>query len=196
ARCSRTGQLGIAVASSSPCVAARCTFASAGVGAVATQNVTDPRLGPRGLDLMALGASVEDAVRILRASAPHAEYRQVAAIDASGRVAGFSGTQCLGVHGLAECDDAIAAGNLLANHDVPRAIVSAFAAAPEADLGDRIVDAMLAGLAAGGEAGPLRSAGMLLVGKMPRPGADLRGEWHHDPPCAPAPPLALWQPPH
>ena len=62
ARCARTGQLGVAVASSSPAVAARCVHARAGVGAVLTQNVTDPRLGPRGPDLLALGATAVDTV--------------------------------------------------------------------------------------------------------------------------------------
>ena len=62
ARCPDTGMFGIAVSSSSPCVAARCAHARAGVGAVATQNVTDPRLGPKGLDLMASGLSAADAL--------------------------------------------------------------------------------------------------------------------------------------
>ena len=56
-RCARTGRFGVVVASSSPAVAARCAWARAGVGAVATQNITDPRLGPRLLDLLALGRS-------------------------------------------------------------------------------------------------------------------------------------------
>jgi uncharacterized Ntn-hydrolase superfamily protein len=194
ARCARTGQLGIAVASSSPAVAARCAYVRAGVGAVATQNVTDPRLGPRGLDLLALGAAAEDAVRVLRASAPHVAHRQVAAIDAAGRVAGFSGAKCLGVHVLAEGEDAIAAGNLLANPDVPRAMIARFTASAGDDLGTRVIAAMQAGLAAGGEAGPVHSAGMLLADKVPWPVADLRVDWHDDPIGELARLWALWQP--
>ena len=61
ARCARTGMLGLAVSSSSPAVAARCAYARAQVGAVASQNITDPTLGPRLLDLMALGATAPEA---------------------------------------------------------------------------------------------------------------------------------------
>ena len=194
ARCAWTGRVGVAVASSSPAVAARCAYARAGIGAALTQNVTDPRLGPRALDLLALGASAEDAVRILRTSASHAEHRQVAVIDATGRVAGFSGMKCLGVHALGEADNAIAAGNLLANPDVPSAMLAAYAATAGADLGDRIVRAMRAGLAAGGEAGPVHSAGLLLVDNVPWPVADLRADWHDDPIGELERLWTLWQP--
>src|SRR5690348_3380350 len=96
--CPKTRRIALAVASSSPAVAARCTHLRAEVGAVATQNVTDPRLGPRGLDLMALGASAAEALAILRATAQHVEYRQVALIDRAGRTAWFSGARTLGIH--------------------------------------------------------------------------------------------------
>ena len=69
--------LGIAVSSSSPCVAARCAHARAGVGVVATQNITDPRLGPKGLDLMESGLSAEAALEALKRDAPHLDYRQL-----------------------------------------------------------------------------------------------------------------------
>src|SRR5262249_31968080 len=68
ARCVDTGMLGIAVSSSSPAVAARCAYARAGIGAVGTQNITDPRLGPAGLDLMVQGASAEQAIATLKQS--------------------------------------------------------------------------------------------------------------------------------
>src|SRR3984885_4298445 len=84
ARCETTGALGVAVASSSPAVAARCPYARSGVGAVASQNVTDPTLGPRSLDLMALGASADQAIAALCGSRAHMEYRQVLAGDARG----------------------------------------------------------------------------------------------------------------
>jgi uncharacterized Ntn-hydrolase superfamily protein len=194
ARCPQTGVLGIAIASSSPCVAARCAHARAGVGAVATQNVTDPRLGPRGLNLLASGASAPIALRALRTNAAHPEHRQIAIIDASGQTAGFSGTKCLGIHATAGGHGAIAAGNLLANSDVPRAMVETFADAPGSDLGDRLIAAIRGGVAAGGEAGPLHSAGMLLVDKVPWPVADLRIDWHDDPVGALAQLWTLWKP--
>ena len=64
-RCAKTGMFGVAISSSSPAVGARCAHARAGVGAFGTQNVTDPRLGPQGLDLMATGASAEQAIATL-----------------------------------------------------------------------------------------------------------------------------------
>src|SRR5438445_9260884 len=102
ARCASTGRFAVAVASSSPAVAARCAYARAGVGAVTTQNVTDPRLGPQGLDLMALGADAEAAIAALQRTAPHPDYRQLTVVDAEGRTAWFSGTRTLGVHAAAE----------------------------------------------------------------------------------------------
>src|ERR1700676_1159583 len=98
ARCASTGRFAVAVASSSPAVAARCAFARAGVGAMTTQNITDPRLGPQGLDLMALGADSGQVCAILRQVAPHVEYRQLTMIDRDGKTAGFSGQRVLGLH--------------------------------------------------------------------------------------------------
>ena len=89
---------GIAVSSSSPCVAARCAHARAGAGVVATQNITDPSLGPRGLDLMASGLSAAVALERLKATSPHIAYRQLALVDRDGGSADFSGDKTLGRH--------------------------------------------------------------------------------------------------
>ena len=176
ARCARTGMFGVACASSSPAVAARCAHARAGVGAALTQNVTDPALGPLALDLMAGGLSAPEAVAEVRARASHPAYRQVLAVDARGRTAAFTGTQVLGVWAEARGEDVAAAGNLLANAEVPARIVHAFEAA-KGHLGDRLVAALRAGLAAGGEEGPVRSAGMMVVDALGWPLADLRCDW-------------------
>jgi uncharacterized Ntn-hydrolase superfamily protein len=193
ARCADTGMFGISVASSSPCVAARCAYARAGVGAVATQNITDPTLGPRGLDLLASGLGAAAALERLKDGARHIEFRQLALIDAGG-TAGFSGEKTLGTHRVAATKNAISAGNLLASAEVPARMLEAFATAA-GTLGDRIVAAMRAALAAGGEVGPVHSAGMLLVRDVPWPIADLRVDWHEtDPIGALADLWALWQP--
>ena len=181
ARCADTGMFGIAVSSSSPCVAARCAHARAGVGVVATQNITDPRLGPKGLDLMAGGLSAVQALERLKADAPHLQYRQLALVDASGRTASFSGERTLGTHRVAEAQDVVAAGNLLASPLVPERMVAAFRQRAGAHLGDRLLGAMRAALDAGGEEGPVRSVGMLLVRDVPWPVADLRVDWSDDP---------------
>jgi len=176
ARCAQTGQLGAAVSSSSPAVAARCIRTRAGVGAVASQNVTDPSLGDKALDLMARGASAVQALDILRSSAPHIEYRQLALIDAQGGTAGFSGAGGLGVVALAQGVDAVCAGNLLAHSEVPARMLAAFESAPGA-LAERLLAAMQAGLHSGGEAGPVHSAGLLVVDDVPWPVVDLRVDW-------------------
>jgi uncharacterized Ntn-hydrolase superfamily protein len=189
-RCARTGRFAVAVASSSPAVAARCAHLRAGVGAVTTQNVTDPRIGSRGLDLMALGASAEQARATLAATAPHVAYRQFTLIDAQGRTAVFSGAHTLGVHGEAQGRDVVSAGNLLAHSGVPLEIVAAFEDAATLDIGDRVLEAMAAGLAAGGEAGPIHSAGLLIASEVAWPIADLRIDWHDSPITAL---IDLWQ---
>jgi uncharacterized Ntn-hydrolase superfamily protein len=193
ARCAATGRFAVAVASSSPAVAARCAFACAGTGAVTTQNITDPRLGPQALALLRAGASAEEACAIVRRTAPHGDYRQFTVIDASGQTACFSGARTLGIHAMAQGRCVVSAGNLLANAGVPSAIVAAFEASG-GNLGQRAVDAMLAGLAAGGEAGPIRSCGMLVVDSVAWPVTDLRVDWHDTPLHELARLWAVWQP--
>ena len=176
ARCADTGMFGVAVASSSPAVAARCAYARAGVGAIASQNVTDPRLGSRGLELLALGASAPQAIAILRATGAHIEYRQLLAVDTEGRPAIYSGARTLGTSAAAEGKGVACAGNLLASEAVPQAMADAFLGT-SGHLGDRLVAAMRAAMAAGGEEGPVRSAGLRIVDVVPWPIADLRIDW-------------------
>lgn len=189
ARCRETGMFGVAVASSSPAVAARCAYARAGVGAVASQNVTDPSLGPRALELMAAGATAAEAVAIIRRTAPHAAYRQVLSVDAAGGSAVHSGPNALGTWAEARGEDVACGGNLLADPGVPEAMVAAFAAAT-GPLGDRILAAMRGAQALGGEAGPIHSAGMKLVREVAWPVADLRVDWTEGDPVAEL--AALW----
>jgi uncharacterized Ntn-hydrolase superfamily protein len=181
AHCPETGMMGIAISSSSPAVAARCAHARAGAGVVSSQNITDPRLGPAGLDLMAAGSSAREACDSLVATAPHIAYRQLALIDAEGRTATYSGAKTLGIHATAEGENAASAGNLLENPSVPDAIVDAFSGS-SGHLGARLLAAMQAGLAAGGEAGPVHSAGLTLVRDVTWPVADLRVDWADDDP--------------
>lgn len=179
ARCAETGMFGLAIASSSPAVAARCAHARATVGAVASQNVTDPALGPMVLDLMEQGRSAPEAVALLRDRAQFIEYRQVLAIDTEGRTAIHSGSKALGIWTQAQGRDVAAGGNLLANATVPEAMVAHFERST-GHLGDRLLGALKAGLAAGGEAGPVHSAGMKLVDTVSWPVADLRCDWSED----------------
>ncbi len=176
ARCKDTGMFGVAIASSSPAVAARCSYTRAGVGAVASQNITDPTLGPFALDLMQGGMSAGQAIAGVRDQGRFIEYRQVLAIDKAGNTAIHSGPHSLGIWTQAEGDNVASGGNLLANDGIPAAIVAGFQAA-KGHLGDRLIAAMQAGLEAGGEAGPIHSAGMQVCDAVNWPVADLRCDW-------------------
>ncbi|HUZ84699.1 MAG TPA: DUF1028 domain-containing protein [Gaiellales bacterium] len=197
ARCPRTGMLGMVVSSSSPAVAARCAHVAVGAGAAASQNVTDPRLGMRMVELMAAGASAPEAVeRAVEEAGGTAEHRQLAAVDSEGGTAGFSGGCTLGLHAVAAAEGVVAAGNLLAAGAVVDAMVRCFEQLdrPQVHLGDRLVAGLVAGLEAGGEAGPVRSAGLLICDRVPWPVADLRVDWDDAPIGRLAELWGLWKP--
>ena len=179
ARCAETGMFGVAISSSSPAVAARCSYTRSGVGAVASQNVTDPRLGVLALDLMDGGMSAAEAIANIRSKADFIAYRQVLAIDKAGQTAIHSGPRSLGIWTDAAGKDVMSAGNLLANDGVPAAIVAGFEQG-SGHLGDRLIAALRAGLKAGGEAGPVHSAGLQICDQVPWPVADLRCDWTED----------------
>ena len=190
-RCPRTGMLGMVIASSSLAVAARCAHARAAVGVVATQNITDPALGFKGLDLLADGLEAPQALERLKTQTAHIEYRQLALLDSQGRTAAFSGAKTLGVHAVEVGKDAVAAGNLLANTHVPRSMLTSFHEREALDLGDRLLDSLNAGLVAGGEASPVHSAGLILVHDVQWPVTDLRVDWCDEDPIAEL--TAVWR---
>lgn len=110
ARCDRTGDFGVIIASSSPAVAARCAYVRAGVGAACTQNITDPRLGPAMLDLLSIGKSAPDSIAEVVQREPLIAFRQITAIDANGLTAAYSGAETLGVYATATGRSVVAAG--------------------------------------------------------------------------------------
>lgn len=181
ARCETTGMFGVSVCSSSPAVGARCGFARAGVGAAASQNVTDPALGDMLIAAMAEGESAPRAVEALTRARPHIAYRQLIAVDARGETAAFSGARTLGVHATAKAPNVAAAGNLLASDDAPAAMATAFLASA-GPLGDRLIGAMRAAMASGGEAGPVHAISLKIVDKLSWPIVDLRVDWVEDAP--------------
>jgi uncharacterized Ntn-hydrolase superfamily protein len=167
---------GVAIASSSPAVAARCAYARAGVGAVATQNITDPTLGPTLLESLSRGGAAEVALDAALGATPFAAYRQVLAVPAQGAPVVHSGVHALGVAACARGTDAAAAGNLLASSDVPSAMIAAFETAG-GHFASRLLQALRAGAERGGEAGPIHSAGVLVVRDLSWPIVDLRVDW-------------------
>jgi uncharacterized Ntn-hydrolase superfamily protein len=116
-------------------------------------------------------------------------------IDAEGGKAWHSGEKTLGTHAEAEGEHCLALGNLLANDGVPQAMVAAFAADRGESLADRLIAAMKAALEAGGEEGPVHSAGLVMVEEVPWPVADLRIDWSDGDPIAELASLwELWKP--
>lgn len=187
---------GMAVSSSSPAVAARCLHLRSGVGAVASQNITDPRFGPFLLDALASGASAADALTALAAVDDTLDYRQLSVLGATGAPVTRSGPHTLGTYASAVGEDAVAAGNMLASTAVPDAMLAAFGAASTtgADLEHRLLAAMQAGLAAGGEAGPVHSAGLAVVRAAGWAETDLRVDWSESPLADLADLLEVWAP--
>lgn len=181
ARCPDTGMFGIVISSSSPAVAARCVHLRAHVGAVASQNITDPRLGQIGLDLLGRGLPAKDVLGALVASTPFSEYRQLVVVDSSGETAAHSGSETLGIHATCLGPSSVAAGNLLAREQVPAAMMDRYQAESAMPFADRLLAALEAGLQQGGEAGPVRSAGLYVVSDVSWPIIDLRIDWHDRP---------------
>ncbi|QKJ20488.1 DUF1028 domain-containing protein [Microbacterium hominis] len=189
-----TGAFGSAICSSSPAVAARCVNLADGVGAVNSQNVTDPRLGPLLLDRLRAGVPAQAALDAVTGQADDIAFRQLLVVDDEGRAAAFSGERALGIFGAAVGDGVAAGGNMLAGEGIPQAMVDAFAAAT-GDLEHRLLAAMRAAADAGGEAGPVHSAGLAVVRDAGWRVTDLRVDWTEGDPVAELGELLdLWMP--
>jgi len=181
-RCESSGQLGIAISSSSIAVGARCPWLRAGVGAVSTQNITLPAYGSNILELLAQGVSVEKSLEQAIANETYSAYRQVIVMDATGKTATFSGEKTLGTHNAVRGRQCVAAGNMLHSTQVISAMIAAFEKAQD-HLADRLLAAMRAALTEGGEAGPVHSAALVLVESgVSWPVVDLRVDWADDDP--------------
>jgi uncharacterized Ntn-hydrolase superfamily protein len=180
-RCAATGQLGIAISSSSIAVGARCPWLRPGVGAVSTQNITLPALGAQTLDQLEKGLTCHQALDAALRVDDYRQFRQVTAIDHLGRTAHFSGSETLGTHYALSGEQCVGAGNMLADRAVIEALVRGFES-HEGPLAERLIAAMQAALAAGGEAGPVHSAALVVVGEHSWPIVDLRVDWADEDP--------------
>ena len=180
-RCERSGRLGMVVSSSSPAVAARCAHVRPRIGVASSQNVTDPRLGPLLLDELAAGGDARAAIDAVVAGAPHVEHRQLLVLGTDGDGAAYTGAAALGTNGHRIARGCATAGNLLADESVLDALIESFADNAELELGDRLIAALRAAVSAGGEKGPVHSAGLVMTGEVAWPIADLRVDWHDDP---------------
>ena len=193
-RCERTGAVGAVIASASMAVAARCVAVRAGVGAVCSQSTTDPRLREALLEAMASGLAASDALAAVVDRTADIAYRQLAAVDAAGGSASYSGES-----GAGRGDGRLRRGCRRRGQ-------------PAGQSGRARGDALRlpgpgmrqprrpahrrpeAGLAAGGEVSPVRSAGMIIAESAPWPVTDLRVDWHDDPVGQLAGLWQIWQP--
>jgi uncharacterized Ntn-hydrolase superfamily protein len=173
--------LGAVVTTSAISVGARCPYARAGVGAALTQNRTDPRLGPLALDLLARGFTAAEAMQAIVAATPHRHWRQLAIIDTSGLTATYSGEKVRGEKGAAEGRDCAAIANIVRMAEIPRLMVARFEASREQPLARRLIDALAAGEAAGGELQPVTSSALIIAHNESFPYVDLRVDDHREP---------------
>jgi uncharacterized Ntn-hydrolase superfamily protein len=192
-----TGDLGVAVASKFPCVGAVVPWARAGVGAVATQAWANTSFGPDGLALMAGGMPAAEALDAVLEGDDGREERQAGFVDARGGAATFTGTGCVDWAGGISDGTLAAQGNILAGEDVVGELVRAFGVT-EGDLSDRLLAALLAGDAAGGDRRGKQSAALLVVregggyeGRSDRY-IDLRVDDHPDAPAELARLFGVW----
>lgn len=175
ARDPNSGAFGSVICSSSPAVAARCVHLADGIGAVHSQNVTDPRLGPRLLSLLATGQSAEQTLQTVRESEPTLAWRQLLVVDAAGGAAVHSGSHALGTVGERTGDGVVAAGNMLATELIPSLMVERWSNRPEREpLEETLMAVLETAVEAGGEAGPVHSAGLSVISGLGWRVTDLR----------------------
>ncbi|MFK9093543.1 DUF1028 domain-containing protein [Bacillus salipaludis] len=180
-RCSATDAFGVIVTSSSPSVGARCPWVKKGVGAILTQNVTDPRLATVGFSVLENGFDADSTIRSMKEASPFPEYRQLAVVDSKGNSAAFTGNKALGVHGEFCGQNVASIGNLLSDPAIPEAMGRAFLQTEGQPLTDRLILALEKGFQMGGELDQERSIGLLVFTDEPFAYVDLRVDYSDQP---------------
>ena len=181
ARCERTGQVGAAVASAGSAVGAMCLFARAGVGAVSSQSWCNPYLAFDGLDLMEQGMGAQEVCDKLLAEDPGREIRQVGYVDANGGSAAFTGNKCARWKGHIIGPNFSSQGNLLVGDETVQAMAETFQRLEALDLAERLIAALEAGDAAGGDARGKQGAAVMVMHTERYPLVDLRADEHRHP---------------
>ncbi|MED4207520.1 DUF1028 domain-containing protein [Neobacillus mesonae] len=161
-RCAKTGALGAIVTSSSPSVGARCAWVKSDVGAILTQNVTDPRLADIGIGTLHQGYDAESAIRTMKAASDYPEFRQLAVVDRNGSSSVFTGERALGTNGEFYAQDVASIGNLLSDPAIPTAMGQRFLELSNLSLPERLIAAIECGFNMGGELDQEHSIGLLV----------------------------------
>lgn len=186
AKCRETGMYSVAATTSSQGIGARCLYARADTGAVLTQNLTDPRLGSRGIEMLSQGKTAKEVIDGLVSGNPNIGYRQLAVVDRDGGTAYFHGDKIASIHGHYEGDGCIAIGNIMCSADLPKGMVEAFEEHPGVPMAERLLQALEAGQAFGselerGQRRQVKSAALLVFHKESFPLVDIRVDFDRDP---------------
>jgi uncharacterized Ntn-hydrolase superfamily protein len=181
ARCPETGMLGIGVSTALLCVGALVPFIRSGVGAVATQSFVNPYIGINGLDELASGSSASEAIERLAANDDGRTIRQFAIVDGHGQAAAYSGVDCVNWFGHRVGDGYAVAGNMLVGEPTILEMARAYEASAGEPLAERLVRALEAGQAAGGDKRGRQSAALKVVSSEEYPLVDIRVDDHPDP---------------
>jgi uncharacterized Ntn-hydrolase superfamily protein len=180
-RCERTGQLGVAVATADVAAGRLVTWARSGVGAVATQSWPSLYLAIDALDQLEAGASAPEALERVLAADLGRSVRQLGVVDARGRSASFSGAECTTWFGEATGPNFAAQGNMLIRGATVSAMAESFGASADHDLAERLMLALEAGQAGGGDKRGRQCSALLVVDREEYPLWDLRVDEHPEP---------------
>jgi uncharacterized Ntn-hydrolase superfamily protein len=181
ARCPDSGSYGVAISTRPIAVGARCPFIAPGLGITVTMAVTDPRLGPLGINLLRLGYSAQRTLDEIAASDPHIEWRQISVIDRDGNAAARTGAENKDWSGHFVEKNLVSMGNGLISERTASAMRDVYHATAGKPLADRLMTALEAGRDAGGQHGGQHSAALLVYKSQPYPLVDLRVDEHDEP---------------
>jgi uncharacterized Ntn-hydrolase superfamily protein len=176
-----TGAYAVAVTTCAFAVGSRVPYGCAGVGAIATQSFVNPYAGIDGLRLLQEGRSADEVIGIVTAADPGAANRQIHVIDRYGRTAAFSGESCVDWHGSLAAKNVSVAGNMLAGPDVVAKTLDTYLARKKLDFDDRLLTALEAGQAAGGDKRGKQSAALRVWTTEVFPAIDIRVDDHAEP---------------
>jgi uncharacterized Ntn-hydrolase superfamily protein len=175
------GEFGIAIASRFFAVGMLCPHAKSGVGAVATQALVNPHYGPKGLDFLESGFAPSSVIQKLLSEDEGQNYRQVHLIDAQGRIAAHTGSACVDWCGHLAGEGFSVAGNMLTGPEVLRSTSEKFESAKNLPFAERLLEALHAGEAAGGDKRGKQAAALLIHASEDYPLLDIRVDDHEDP---------------
>jgi uncharacterized Ntn-hydrolase superfamily protein len=180
ARDAATGAFGVAIATRFFAAGALCPHGESGVGALSTQALVNPHYGPRCLELLRAGVPAPEVVQQVTAPDDGRDHRQLHVIDAAGGIGQYTGAQCIDWCGTVAGDGYSVAGNMLANEHVIRETARAFEQSRR-PFAERLIAALEAGEAAGGDKRGKQSAALLVYGTEEYPDLSLRVDDHAEP---------------